>query len=101
MKIKKGDTILVIKGKYRSKTGKVLRVFPNEEKVVAEGINLTKKHVKPKKSGEKGQIVEMSLPMNVSKIKLICPNCGKPAKVARRLSENKKYRVCKNCGKEI
>ena len=101
MKIKKSDTILVISGKDRGRKGKVLEVLPKEGKVIVEGINLKKKHVKPKKSGEKGQIVETSNPFDLSNVKLICPKCGKSSRVGYKTEGKKKYRVCKKCKQEI
>jgi len=81
MKIKKGDTVLIISGKDRGKTGKVLDVFPEQDRLVVEGANIRKRHMKPKKSGEKGQIVEKPAPFSASNVKLICPKCGKPARI--------------------
>jgi large subunit ribosomal protein L24 len=100
MKIKKGDTVLVISGKDRARTGKVLDVFIKEGKIVVEGINLRKKHVKPKKSGEKGQIVQLPSPMDVSNVKLICSKCGKAARIGYKKEGDKKYRICKKCNQE-
>ncbi len=102
MKIKKGDTVLIIIGKDRGKTGKVLRVFPKEGKFLVEGVNLMKKHQRPKKAGSKGQIVQLPKPINSSNVKLICPKCEKPARVGYKLTEKgKKYKICKKCNEEI
>jgi len=101
MKIKKGDTILVISGKDRGRKGKALKVFPKEGKILVEGINLRKKHQKPKRTGEKGQIVTLPGLINISNVKLICPKCGKATRVGYIIVENKKYRICKKCGQEI
>ncbi len=101
MKIKKGDQVLIISGKDRGKRGKVLDVFPKEGRVVVEGANIRKKHVKPKKSGEKGQVVESPSRISISNIKLICPKCGKPTRVGTKIIENRKYRFCKKCNSEI
>ncbi len=101
MKIKENDTVLIISGKYRGKRGKVLVSFPKENKILVEGVNLRKKHQKPKKEGQKGQIVEMAKPIYVSCAKLICPKCGIAARVGYKINENKKYRICKKCGQEI
>jgi large subunit ribosomal protein L24 len=101
MKIKKGDTVLVISGKWRGKTGKVLRAFPREFKVLVEGVNIVKKHQKPKRAGEKGQIVEIPKPIPVSKVKLICPSCKKATRVGYKIEGDKKFRVCKKCGQKI
>jgi len=101
MKIKKGDTALIISGKDRGRKGKVIEAFPKKGRVIIEGINLRKKHVKPKKSGEKGQIVETPAPIDVSNTKLICSKCGKPTRVGYKVEGKKKYRMCKKCGQEI
>lgn len=101
MKVKKGDKVLIISGKDRGKTGKILNAFPKEEKIVVEGINLRKKHQKPRKSGEKGQIITFPAHLSVSNVKIICSKCEKPARVGYKMTDNKKYRICKKCGQEI
>lgn len=101
MKIKKGDQVLVISGKDKGRKSKIIKVFPKERKVIVEGINLRKKHIKPKKSGEKGQIVETPASLNVSNIKLICSKCGKPTRVGYKMEGKRKYRICKKCKQEI
>lgn len=101
MKIKKGDIVLVISGKDRGRKGKVIEAFPRQGKVIIEGINLRKKHVKPKKSGEKGQIVETPVPLNASDVKLICPKCGKAVRIGYKLEGKKKHRICKKCEQEV
>jgi large subunit ribosomal protein L24 len=101
MKIKENDTVLIMSGKYRGKRGKVLISFPKKDKILVEGINLKKKHQKPKKEGQKGQIVEMPAPIHISCAMLVCPKCGQPARVGYKISNNKKYRVCKKCEQEI
>jgi len=102
MKIKKGDAILIIAGKDKGRKSKVITVFPQKGKIVAEGTNLRKKHIKPKKSGEKGQIVELPGAFNISNAKVICPKCGQATRVGYKLTnEKKKIRLCKKCGQEI
>ncbi len=101
MKIKKGDQVLIISGKDKGKKGNVLKVFPEEEKIVVENVNLLKTHTKPKKAGEKCQIVQKSSPINYSKVKLICPKCGQATRVGYKILNNKKYRICKKCDQEI
>ncbi len=100
MKIKTGDKVEVILGKDRGKTGKVIQVFKKEEKIVVEGLNKIKKHVKASKGGEKGQIIELSGPMNVSNILIICPKCEKKTRIGLKIDGSKKSRVCKKC-KEV
>jgi large subunit ribosomal protein L24 len=101
MKIKKGDNIMVISGKDRGKKGKVLGVFPKENTAVVEGVNLRKKHSRPKKEGQKGQVIQVPMPMNASNIMLICSSCNKPRRAGYKVFENKKTRICKKCGSEI
>ena len=101
MKIKKNDQVLIIAGKDRGKKGKVLDVFPEEARVVVEGVNIRKKHVKPKKSGEKGQIAEIPATIAISNVKIICSKCGKPTRIGYKVVGDKKYRLCKKCNKEI
>ncbi len=101
MKIKKGDTVLIIAGKYRGKKGKVVKVIPRANKITVEGINLVKKHVKPKREGEKGQVIEVAFPFDASNAKVICPKCGQPTRVGCKVEKNRKYRFCKKCGQEI
>lgn len=101
MKIKKGDIVLVISGKNKGKKGKILRAFPKERKILIEGVNLMKKHQKPRKTGEKGQIIQKPAPIDVSNVKLICPKCSKAVRLGYKIVNDKKYRICKKCNKQI
>lgn len=100
--VKKDDTVLIISGNDRGKTGKVLEVSPKEGKVIVEGCNLVKKHVKPKKMGDTGGIVEAEGAMYVSKVQVICPACKKPARIGHKTeADGTKQRVCKRCGETL
>jgi len=101
MKIRKDDIVLIISGKDKGRKGKVIEALPKEAKVIIENINLRKKHIKPRKSGEKGQIVELPGPLSVSNVKIVCPKCGKAARVGYKLEGKKKFRICKKCNQEI
>ncbi|MDP2917987.1 MAG: 50S ribosomal protein L24 [bacterium] len=101
MKIRKGDTILIMSGKDRGKRGKVAKVFPEINKIIAENINLAKKHVRPKKQGQKGQVVAIAKPFDASKVKLVCPKCGQAARIGFKITESGKFRICKKCTHEI
>jgi large subunit ribosomal protein L24 len=101
MKVKKGDTVLIISGKDRGRTAKILRALPKERGILVEGINLKKKHVKPKKQGEKGQVVQIPAVLDVSNIKIVCPKCGKAARVGYRIDGDIKKRICKKCKQDI
>lgn len=101
MKLKKGDNILVISGKDKGKVAKILRALPKEGRVLVEGVNLKSKHIRPKKQGEKGQVVKVPMPMNVSNVKFICPKCGKATRLGYKILGDKKFRMCKKCKSEI
>ena len=98
MNIKKNDKVVVLSGKDKGKEGKVLTAMPAEKKVVVEGVNVATCHVKPRKQGEEGGIVRREIPMYASKVMLVCPKCGKPTRVASKVKDGKKVRVCKKCG---
>ena len=104
MKIKKDDKVLVIKGKYRGKTSVVLKAMPKQNQVIVEGVNIVKKRVKPRKSGEKGKVLEIAAPILSANLKLICKKCKKATRVGYKIilekDEKKKIRVCKKCEKE-
>jgi large subunit ribosomal protein L24 len=100
MRIKKGDTILIVSGKDRGKKTKVLEVFPGEKRLVAEGVNLRKKHVRARKAGEKGQVVQIASPIDASNVKLICSKCGKATRTGFKVVNKNKVRICKKCGEE-
>lgn len=91
----------MLAGKDRGKTGKVLRVFPSEGKVIVEGLNMIKKHNRPRREGEKGQRVEVPRRIDISNVSLICPKCGKGTRVGFKVSKKDKMRICKKCGGEI
>lgn len=97
MKIKKGDNVIILKGKDRGKKGKVQQAFPKEAKLIVEGMNIKKKHVKPQKAGQKGQIVQMAGRMASSNVALVCPKCSKPSRIGYTMQGLKKYRFCKSC----
>jgi large subunit ribosomal protein L24 len=101
MNIKKGDTVLIKKGKDKGKTGKVIKVLPSKDKVVIESLNLVKKIQKPKKAGEKGEIISVPRPVFRANIMLICPHCKQPARLGYVKDNGNKYRVCKKCGSKI
>ena len=101
MKIKKSDQVKIKAGKDRGKTGKVLRVFASEKKLTVEGLNIVKKHTRPKREGEKGQRVEVPGKVDVSNVMLVCPKCGKPTRIGYRKTDAGKFRMCKKCQSEI
>lgn len=101
MKLKKGDTVAVTKGKDKGKRAKILRVLPREGKVLVEGVNMKKRHKKPRRAGQKGEIITISHPLALANVMLICKHCGKKTRVGYRVSGTQKMRVCKKCGGEL
>ena len=101
MNVKKGDTVIVLSGKDKGKQGKVLGTVPSEAKVVVEGINMVTCRVKPRKQGETGGIVQREAAMYASKVQVVCPKCNKGTRIAHKIENGKKTRVCKHCGAEL
>lgn len=93
--VKTGDEVVVINGKYRGKRGKVMQVSPSEGKVIVEGVNIVKKHIKPRRMGEAGGIIEAEAALYADKVQLICPKCGRPTRTGRKIVDGKKVRTCK------
>ena len=98
MKVKKGDTVQVLSGNDKGKKGEVLEVIPKDSKVVVKGVNVRKKHIKPRKQGDEGGIISVECAINSSKVNVICPKCGKSTRVEYKIENDKKVRVCKKCG---
>ena len=102
MTIRKGDTVKVIAGKDRGKTGKVLRSVPEKSRVVVEKVNMVKKAMRPTQQNPQGGIMSIEAPIHVSNVMVVCPECKQPTRVSHRVNEaGKKVRVCKKCGKDI
>ena len=101
MHIKTGDTVVVLSGKAKGGKGKVVAVSPKEKKVIVEGVNQVTKHVKPRKQGETGGIVKTDGALYACKVQLVCPKCDKLTRVAHKIEDGKKIRVCKHCGAEL
>lgn len=97
MKIKKGDNVKILSGKDRGKTGKVLNVDLKKNKVTVDGLNVFKKHVRPRKQDEKGEIVQVVRPMPISKVMIVCPACGKATRVGYHVENDAKVRICRRC----
>ena len=101
MRIKKGDTVQVLAGNDKGKTGEVLEVIPKDSKVVVKGVNVRKKHIKPRKQGEEGGIIPVECAIDSSKVNVVCPKCGKSTRVEYKVEDDKKVRICKKCGANI
>ncbi len=98
MRVKKGDTVYVTKGKEKGKTGKVLRFNQDTNRVLVQGVNFVKKHTKQTRQDQPGGILQKESPLHVSNLKFYCPRCNTPARLgAKFLSDGSKARICKKC----
>ncbi|OGD63833.1 50S ribosomal protein L24 [Candidatus Beckwithbacteria bacterium RBG_13_42_9] len=100
MKIRKGDTVKVMRGKDRGKTGTVDKIMIREQKALVGGVNIYKKHIKPRQ-GQRGSIVEIVKPLSLAGLRVICPTCHKPTRVGWEVGKTGKERICKKCGAAI
>ena len=99
MQIRKNDSVMVISGKERGKTGKVLRVNPKEDAVIIERINVVKRHTKPRGPQQAGGIVEKEASIPASNIMIMCDKCNAPVRIGKKiLTDGNKVRVCRRCG---
>jgi len=101
MRIKKGDTVKILSGNDKGKTGEVLEVIPKTNKIVVKGVNIRKKHVKPRKQGEEGGIISVECAIHSSKANIVCDKCNKSSKIGYIEEKGEKVRVCKKCGAKI
>ena len=108
MKFKKGDTIVVTTGKDKGHKGKIEKLFPQVGKVTIPGVNISKRHMKRKDDKNPGGIIDIVKPIDVSKLALVCPACGKPTRIGMLVTKNlprgkagEKVRICRKCGKKI
>ncbi len=101
MKIKKNDTVLILTGKDAGKTGKVISAMPSEGKVLVEGINIQKKHKKARSAQEQSAIVEQVGAIDASNVEIVCSSCKKATRVAYKIVDGKKVRVCRKCGASL
>lgn len=101
MRIRKGDQVKIIAGNDRGKTGKVLSVMKETGRIVVEGVNIRKKHVRARRQGQKGEVIHVPAAIAVARAMLVCPKCSRPTRVGHSIKENQKVNVCKKCGAGI
>jgi large subunit ribosomal protein L24 len=100
--IRRGDRVLVLSGKYKGKKGKVIATLPDAGRLKVEGINIIKKHAKPTPKVPQGGIREMEAAFAASKVMVVCPACGKPTRIAKKvLGDGRRVRACKRCGESL
>lgn len=101
-RIRKGDTVMIMNGKDKGKTGKVLEVDRSNHRVFVEKLNIIKRHMKPSQKHRQGGIIEKEGPIQISNVMILCQNCGKTARIGmRRIEDGQKLRCCKKCGEII
>lgn len=101
MKLVKNDQVKIVAGKDKGKSGKVEKVFSKEGKVLVEGVNQYKRHVKARMQGQESQIMTITKPLPVANVQLVCPKCKKLTRVGYKMEKDKKVRICRKCEKEI
>nr|WP_189011833.1 50S ribosomal protein L24 [Deinococcus malanensis] len=101
MHVKKGDTVVVLSGKHKGKSGKVLLALPRDQKVIVEGVNLVTKHVKPSASNPQGGIEQREGALHASKVSIVDPETGKATRIRKQIVDGKKVRVAVASGKVI
>ena len=101
LKVKTGDSVVVLSGKNKGKKGKIIATFPRNNTVKVEGVNILKKHAKPTQKVPQGGIREIEGPLNVSKVQIVCPSCEKATRVKGERVGDKWVRACKKCGESL
>lgn len=101
MKIKKGDTVKVVTGKDKGKTGKVDRIFVKAQKVLVSGVNQYKRHMKARSQNQPSEIITITKPLPLANLQLICPKCGLAVRVGFLQEDKKKQRICKKCNQTL
>ena len=100
--VKKDDLVMIIAGKDKGKSGKVLRVFPDNGRVLVENLNLIKRHTRPSRTNNEGGIIEKEAPIAISNVQLLCQGCNKPVRTGIRvLEDGSKARFCKKCNEIV
>ncbi len=101
MKVKKGDTVRVLSGKWKGSEGEVIEVDPRRERVVVEGVNVARKHQKPRSASDAGGIIDKLMPIHVSNVAVVCPRTGRPGRVGYRFDGDLKVRYHKASGEDL
>lgn len=101
MKIIKGDTVKIVAGKDKGKEGKIMKTLIKEDKVLVEGVNQYKRHIKAKTQNQKSEIITITKPLSLANVMFVCPKCKKAARLGYKIEAKEKSRMCKNCGKTL
>ena len=101
MRIRKGDRVQVLQGKDRGRSGEVMRAIPSENKVIVEGVNIHKRHQRPRRGTMQGGIIDKDMPVHASTVAVVCAECG-PTRIGFRVDDQgRKIRVCRKCGGDL
>jgi large subunit ribosomal protein L24 len=101
VRIRKGDRVQVLQGKDRGKSGEVMRAIPSKGKVIVEGVNISKRHSRPRSGTMQGGIIDKDMPLHVASVAIICSHCG-PTRIGyREDDQGRKVRICRKCGGEL
>ncbi len=102
MHIRKSDKVVVVSGNHKGKKGEVLKVFPSENRIIVEKVNLIKRHTRQSQAAPQGGIVEKEAPIHISNVMLVCPKCSKPSRTGTQiLGDGSRVRICKSCGEML
>ena len=101
MKLKKGDNVKVVKGKDKGKSGKIDKVFSKQDKILIEGVNLYKRHMKARSQNQPSEIITIIKPLPVANVVLVCPKCHKETRIGYKIEKDKKSRICIKCESKI
>ena len=102
MQIRKNDSVMIIAGRERGKTGKVLRVIPEQDAAIIERVNLIKRHTRPKGPQQPGGIVEKEASLHISNLMIMCDKCNAPVRIGQKiLADGNKIRICRRCGEAL
>jgi large subunit ribosomal protein L24 len=103
-KVRRGDQVRVMTGKDRGKEGRILAVFPQDSRVIIQGVNLVKRHLKLRaargRAGQEGGIITKEAPVHISNVQIVCPSCG-PTRIGYQIKDETKTRVCRKCGGDL
>ena len=101
MKLRKGDKVIITAGKDKGREGKIERLFPKDKELIVPGVNIFKKHLKRRDEKNPGGIIEITKPLPLSRVALVCPKCGQPTRAGYKIVGKEKLRICRKCKEEI
>jgi large subunit ribosomal protein L24 len=101
MRLRAGDRVKVISGKDAGKESRISKVYPKTNQIIVEGVNTAKRHTRPRGQTMQGGIIDKDMPIDASNVMIMCEDCGRPVRIAYRIDDSGKYRVCGRCGGDL